>query len=373
VTVIVFAALCGACLILVIYPYLLYPIILRRMSRNPARPHAVDLSASLIFCAHNEAETLPEKLENLRVLKASMPSLEILAYDDASTDDTASILASEPDLLRVVRGTRQAGKMAGMNVLANLASGDVLVLTDANVMFAPDAVHRLLAYYGDESVGGVCGTLHYDAGHSATAEVGSTYWSLDEKLRTLESDTGNVMGADGSIFSVRRNLFPELPPTAQDDFAVSMSVIFAGARLVKAPDAIAFERSVSKRDDELRRKVRIATGAYFTHKLLRDRIWQMPRRDRFKYMSRKMTRWFGGLFLALAGLFGLAAVASISVSVAVALLIAGLALLSITLISRRGPLAKVGEALLAIYATLYGVLQGMFGRSVATWSPAKSR
>jgi hypothetical protein len=86
-----------------------------------------------------------------------------------------------------------------------------------------------------------------------------------------------------------------------------------------------------------------------------------------------MTRWFGGLFLALAGLFGLAAVATISLSVAVALLIAGLALLSLTLIARRGPLAKMGEALLALYATLYGVLQGMFGRSVATWSPAKSR
>jgi cellulose synthase/poly-beta-1,6-N-acetylglucosamine synthase-like glycosyltransferase len=372
-----FAALAAASWALFIYPYLIYPAALRLLSKRPVRVAkglTDDLRVSLLFCAFNEIQSLPEKLENLALLKAGRPDLQILAYDDASTDGTHELLSSVPELLTVVRGPGRTGKAAGMKQLVQAARGDILVFTDANVLLAADAIDRLLPYYADPEIGGVCGSLHYSSDPaSVTAQVGSVYWSLDERLRSLESATGNVMGADGSIFSIRRPLYPEFPDTVLDDLTVSMSVIFSGKRLIKAPDVIAYERSVARRAEELRRKIRIGARAYHTHLHLRPQLRRMSARDQFKYGSRKILRWFGGIFLAVGALFALAAIAALSKVTAVAAVLTGVALVFVSVRSRRGPLARLCDAVLAIFATLIGVLQGMRGLTVATWAPAKSR
>jgi hypothetical protein len=214
---------------------------------------------------------------------------------------------------------------------------------------------------------------YVDGGASITAEVGSAYWRLDERLRTLESRTGNVMGADGSIFSVRRTLYPTFPDTVLDDLTVSMSVIFQGKRLIKANDVVAFENSVADRREELRRKVRIGARAYHTHLYLRDQLKRMSLLDRFKYFSRKQLRWFGGLFLGLAVLFAFCALALVSVEAALSALVIAAVTFAASRLSPGGPLSKVAQIIEAIFATLTGVLQGIRGKTVATWAPAKSR
>jgi cellulose synthase/poly-beta-1,6-N-acetylglucosamine synthase-like glycosyltransferase len=370
----IIAFLSGLCFLLFAYPYLIYPCILRLVRVRPARTAPADFDVSLLFCAYNEAASLPDKIENLRTLKKIRPDLEILAYDDCSNDGTAELLARAGDLIRVVPGAGRTGKAAGMKRLAALASGDILVFTDANVIFAPDAIEKLLPYYADSEVGGVCGTLRYLSDPvSSTAEIGSIYWRLDEKLRSLESATGDVIGADGSIFSVRRSLYPTFPDTVLDDFTVSMSIIFAGKRLIKAPDALAFEKSVSDRGEEIRRKMRIGARVYHTHLYLKPQLRRMTALNRFKYMSHKLLRWFGGVFLALAVLFAAAAIAVVSLPALVICLLAGALLLFVSLRTQSGIFARVAEIPLEIFATLIGVMQGWRGRTVATWSPAKSR
>lgn len=368
---IILSALFGA---LFIYPYTIYPFILRLLGHAPVKPGKSECSVSLLFCAFNEIGALPEKIANLRQLQAGRPELEIWAYDDSSTDGTSVLLAQNADLLTTISGAGRTGKAAGMKRLAAAASGDILVFTDANVLLAGDAIDRLLPYYADPQVGGVCGTLHYisDAS-SSTSEVGSAYWRLDEKLRSLESATGDVMGADGSIFSIRKSLYPSFPDTVLDDFTVSMSVIFAGKRLIKASDVLAYEKSVSARHEELRRKIRIGARAYHTHAFLRGQLRQMSSRNRFKYISHKLLRWFGGLTLGLAALFAFLAVASVSLIAGAIALAGGAIALFAARRASSGTLAKLAEAVIATFATQLGILQGMRGRTVATWSPAKSR
>ena len=359
---------------LFIYPYVLYPKILGLLSQRPIRARTVRLSVSILFCAHNEIECIREKIDNLRDLKRACPDLEILVYDDASTDGTHEMLAGAGDLLMVIRGPGRTGKAAGMKRLVAQATGQVLVFTDANIMLATDLADRLLPYYGDPEVGGVSGTIKVAAQRdSVTSSVGAAFVTLDDRLQMLESRTGNVMGASGGLFSVRRELYPDFPDTVQDDFTVSMSVIFRGKRLIKASDVVAYERTVARREEELARKVRIGARAFHTHRFLRPQIANMSARDRMKYVSRKMLRWFGGVFLALGALFGLAAVATLSMAAAAALAAGALVMIVISLRSNAGTLAKLGEMGLAIFATLLGVLQGMRGRTMATWSPAKSR
>ena len=261
-----------------------------------------------------------------------------------------------------------------MKQLAARATGDILVFTDANVLLDDSAIDALLPYYADPQVGGVLGSLRYDgAQNSASASVGALYWRIEEHLKDLESRSGNVMGADGSIFSIRRALYPDFPDSVLDDLTVSMAVVFAGKRLIKAKDVIAREAMVAKREDEYRRKVRIAARSWHTHRHLRPGLRRMSGLDRFKYASRKIVRWFGGLWIGLAALAALALAWRITPVAAVALFTAGMLLMMLGVMARRGPLAAIFDLLLAYMATLKGVLLAMRGQTFTLWTPAKSR
>jgi cellulose synthase/poly-beta-1,6-N-acetylglucosamine synthase-like glycosyltransferase len=365
-----------ACALLLVWPFLVYPLILRAMPYKPlaAGPGEAPETASLLFCAYNEAASLPAKIANLQALKAHYPALQILAYDDGSTDGTGDLLTGAGHLLTLVRGPGRTGKAHGMRLLAARATGEILIFTDANVLLDEDAVDRLLPCYADPSVGGVLGSLVYDgAGRSAAAQVGTLYWRIEEHLKDLESRTGNVMGADGSIFSVRRALYPDFPDDVLDDLTVSMAVVFAGQRLVKSRDVVAHEAIVSERQDEYRRKVRIAARSWHTHCHLRPQLRAMAGIDRFKYGSRKVVRWFGAVWMAPGGAAALLLAWRYSPFAAIALFAAGIIVLMAGLQMRKGPLATLADLVLAYVATLRGVLLAMQGRTVTTWTPAKSR
>jgi hypothetical protein len=150
-------------------------------------------------------------------------------------------------------------------------------------------------------------------------------------------------------------------------------VIFAGKRLIKANDVLAFEKSVSKRSDELRRKMRIGARAYHTHLYLRPQLRRLPARDKFKYTSRKHIRWFGGLFMLVGGLSVLAAAAALSWQLAAGLLVVAALLALLFARARAGWRAGIWEVVLATVSTFVGVAKGLSGQTVATWTPAKSR
>lgn len=359
----------------ILWPFLFYPLILRALPTRPEQPVTGPVpTASLLFCAYNEADAMPQKLANLAMLKGLHPTLDILAFDDGSSDGTGDLIAAQGDLVTLIRGPGRSGKAHGMKQLAARARGDVLIFTDANVLLDSEAVERLLARYADPDVGGVLGSLLYvGQGESATASVGSLYWRIEERLKDEESRTGNVLGADGSIFSIRRSLYPDFPDSVLDDLTVSMAVVFAGKRLVKAKDVIARERLVTARKDEYRRKVRIAARAWHTHSHLRPQLRRMAAIDRFKYASRKIVRWFGGLFI----LTGAVAAGALAMRFSPMLYMVGA--LAVALViwrgirAKSGPFAALVDVLIAYAATLQGVTKAMTGRTVTIWNPAKSR
>lgn len=370
-----FFFIAAICALLVLYPYIIYPILLKLLPKRPLHfSDANPQSLTLVFCAFNEARAMPEKIENLEALRRAHPDLQILAFDDGSSDTTYDQLSARPELLNVIRGGGRNGKAHGMKLLAKQATGDVIVFTDANVTLRLDALDNLARYFSDPTVGGLCGSLHYvGEDGSATANVGGLYWKLEEYLKGLESATGNVMGADGSIFALRRELYPSFPDTVLDDLTVSMAAVFNGRRLIKVEDVVAYERLVSKRHEEFSRKVRIAARAFHTHLHLVPQLRQMAGVDKFKYMSRKFIRWFGGLFLmvgvvagvawafALSPVFGLVTVGGVALA----------CLLGATI--QKGAVASVAEVVIALMATLLGVFRAMRGQTFVVWSPAKSR
>lgn len=333
-------------------------------------------SFALCVCAYNEESIIQNKIENsLEIRRTTTLPCEILLYIDAATDRTAEICRLYQDRITIVEAAERHGKTAGMNQLAELASADVLVFSDANVMVEPDALNRLGAYFADPAVGCVCGNLTYLNGElSATASVGTTYWRAEEEIKQLESDTGGVIGADGSIFAVRRLLHRPVPEDLIDDFTLSLSLLCEGYKVVRAADVRATEGATVDSADEFRRKIRIACQAFNVHRHMKQQIKNMNWLLKYKYYSHKYLRWFAlinfsiGLTCAFAGVTAGTGWGGGLLAVSIAAFCLGLVL------SGRHPALKaLREILLALVATTLGVARSLRGDRFQTWHPPVSR
>jgi len=314
------------------------------------------------------------KVENMLAMRAADPGLEILVYVDGAADQTTAILREYGDRLRVVASPARLGKTHGMNTLVAMTTADYCVFSDANVIFAPDALPRLLAGFADSAVGCVCGHLVYTRPtDNPTAVTGSLYWRLEEHIKALESASGSVMGADGSIFAVRRALHEPPPPDLIDDMYVSLSVLCSGARVIRIADAVAYEEAVSRPAEEFRRKVRIACQAFNVHRRLAPRLHRLPLIDHYKYLSHKLLRWLTLYLLALGSAAILASLAMAgAASVAVAMALLGVVGMLLVALVQSGPLGRLREILSAFVATALGVLRSLRGDRFQTWNPPAS-
>ena len=327
----------------------------------PARP-----PVDLVFCAYNEAGSIAGKLANCLAIAERYPNVRIHAYSDGSSDGTAEALHRHAHRIRAVISQERTGKSVGMNTLLAGCDGEIVLFTDANVTLSPAGFASLYRYFDDPSVGCVCGHLIYVNGQgSSTAATSSLYWRLEEKVKALESATGSVMGADGSVFAIRRRLFREVPADIIDDFFTSMSILCDGYRIVRAPELLAYERSAEAGHEEFRRKVRIACRAFNCHRLLWPRLKHLSFLDRYKYLSHKLVRWLAILWLALALASGVIGLAALGLG-GPALIAASLGGLGLAL----GPARALVDLLAAFLATGLGIWRSLRGERFRTWETA---
>ncbi|MEJ1977694.1 MAG: glycosyltransferase [Acetobacteraceae bacterium] len=374
------AALLAAAILLLLmaaHPFGTYPLSLAALARlrpRPILPGPPPATAALCVCAYNEERVIREKAENMIAMRHALPGLELLIYVDAATDRTADILRDYAGAIQLVVSPVRTGKTHGMNTLVARTAAECVVFSDANVTFAANAMPALLAPFGDPSVGLTCGHLRYSRhDDNATARTGSWYWQLEERIKQLESASGSVMGADGSIFAVRRTLYRPAPPDLIDDMFVSLMVLCEGHRLVRAGNALAYEESVTRPKEEFRRKVRIACQAFNVHRVLRPRLRRLPLLDRYKYVSHKLLRWL--TVYLLAGSFA-CLVAALALAQRPALLAGLLAIACIGAIwilrATHGPGATLRSILAAFLATGIGCWRSLRGDRFQTWSPPAS-
>ena len=364
------------------HPFTTYPLSLALLDRFRPRPAAAARPAppalsprvALCVCAYNEEKVIRAKADNMVSMRQAVPGLELLIYVDASSDRTAEILRDYEGEITVIASSTRHGKTYGMNTLIQRTGADIVVFSDANVIFAPDAVPRLLSRFDDPEVGCVCGHLVYTrANNSATAVTGSLYWRLEEAIKDLESRSGSTMGADGSIFAIRRALHRPPPPDIIDDMYVSLSILCGGHRIVRANDALAYEEATTHAGDEFRRKVRIACQAFNVHRLLRADLAKLPLLDRYKYVSHKLLRWFVAYLLVAAALCFAAGLAALDAWTLLSL--CGLAMAALLVSARlrpAGPLGKIVDIAAAFVATGVGVAQSMRGERFQIWTPPAS-
>jgi cellulose synthase/poly-beta-1,6-N-acetylglucosamine synthase-like glycosyltransferase len=365
-----------------LHPFVTYPLSLWLMEgarRRVGEPHAATarpaLSFAICVCAYNEEATIERKVRNMLALRERVGNLEILVYVDAATDRTAAILEPFADEVSVYLAPRRSGKTYGMNLLAERATAEIVVFSDANVLLAENALGALANAFRDERTGCVCGHLVYvNPEGSPTSSVGSIYWRLEEWIKERESGAGAVMGADGSLFAIRRRLHRPVPADLIDDMFLSLSVLCDGYRVVRAQGAIAFEESVTAPLEEFQRKIRIACQAFNVHRALWPRLKRLPVPALYMYVSHKLLRWLSIYSLALSGLAAAAGLSALGVPLSVT----GVAMIALVGLlwwagrRRWSPFAQAREVLIALVGAGIGVAEAFLGKQYQTWTPASS-
>jgi cellulose synthase/poly-beta-1,6-N-acetylglucosamine synthase-like glycosyltransferase len=298
---------------LVIYPYVLYPLVLfltysvtqawrdlrylgSPRNRRTETPIASGLPGiSLIVPAHNEEKVLPAKIENLRELDFPRDRLQVIFVSDGSEDGTNEILRNlREENYECIFLEDRKGKANALNQAVTRATNEILVFCDAGTLFELDAIKNLVRHFSDPEVGAVCGAVRYEAGSDARQTEGA-YWKYESALRMMEARLGAILNASGCIYALRRECFSPIPQnTILEDFVIPMRARRLGFSVLYDSEAVAIEFPASSVSGEFTRRVRLAVGSF---RALGDLV-RVPWRGftPFALISHKLLRWLVPFF-----------------------------------------------------------------------------
>lgn len=299
---IILEVICWISLLLILYTYLLFPALLSLLAKNREIPEK-DFPeknlpfVSVLIAAYNEENVLESKIRS--VLDGNYPPdrLEILVGSDASTDDTNRVLetlAAAHPLIRPFIFNTRTGKPGVINQLTEAAKGEIMVITDANVLLDRDTLHAMMAPFSDPGVGLVDSMMiNTHLRKDGISQQEKFYISREVQIKHHESLIwGAMMGPFGGCYAVRRDLYQPVPGHfLVDDFYINMSVLRQGFRCISNTRARVYEDVSNDLWEEFRRKKRISAGNYQNLKAFRGMLVKGPQGVPFCFFSHKVVRW----------------------------------------------------------------------------------
>jgi cellulose synthase/poly-beta-1,6-N-acetylglucosamine synthase-like glycosyltransferase len=294
---------------ILIYAWLLYPLLLWAFARR-RQPTSLGFNepvvlpfVSIIISAFNEASVIRERILNIKTIDYPKDRWCLLIGADGCTDSTVAVarkVIGDDTRIEIRVFSRRRGKVSVLRDLVHEAEKKhpegLLVFTDANTEFRPDALRRLIAPFADESIGATCGRLLFRRSGEMTDEYPSEeelYWRIETRFKAYESILDSCLGANGAIYAVRTGLFWQRIPAniIVDDFVIGMKVREQGHRVRYVHDAVAIE-ALPKITDEWNRRIRIGYGDYQAIVLCWRCLTPSYGWFAWAFWSHKILRWF---------------------------------------------------------------------------------
>jgi cellulose synthase/poly-beta-1,6-N-acetylglucosamine synthase-like glycosyltransferase len=295
----------------ILQSYVLYPLTISILARFKKQNDCIltreeePPSVSIIMAVHNEEAVIAEKIRSLFNTGYPVNKFELLAGSDGSVDKTNKILekcAKENASIRFTASTERRGKPAVINELSKLSRGEILVLTDAQVLFTPDTLYELVKHFRNEEIGLVGANImntRFDRSGISLQEW--SFMSREIRLKHFEGKVwGSMMGAYGACYAVRSQYYSHIPEGySVDDFYITMKVLEKKKKCILELNAIGYENVPNRLSEEFRRKIRISAGNFQNLKTFYRLLWPPWTGVAFSFFSHKVLRWLGPFLLLL--------------------------------------------------------------------------
>ena len=297
-----------SCIFLLIHSYLFYPLSIyflkNILKKDINADYKFEPKISILIAVYNEEMVIEKTLRNFLNSEYDIDKIEFIVGSDNSIDRTNEILTNLktiiPNLQFIPFNTRR-GKSQILNDLVKYATGEILVFSDANTIYQSDALKNLVKHFINPSIGGVSGRLLL-LDHEKAVETGnqeSKYWEFENWIKENEGSMGCLIGANGGIYSIRKDLFVPLPSDSpvMDDFYISLKVLEQEKKFIYDKTAIAKEEIASDIKIEFRRRIRNNAIDLSSIKFIKELL--KPKFGLISYglWSHKIVRWLSPILL----------------------------------------------------------------------------
>lgn len=374
----------------IIYPHAIYPIILRVLHRwkcDPVQHDHRDLPhIDIVIAAYNEQERIARCLETIATQDYPADRMTIWVGDDGSTDATIAVVEDvasrySTHVINAISRPR-SGKNGVISDLITRCSSGIVVFTDADCAWAPDALRALVGPFHDERVGAVVGKNDREALRQAAdpAERGEAlYRSMEDRVNIRESDIASTVASNGALYAVRRSLLRPLPDhRVADDWMNVLQAAKQGKRIIFEPAARVVEERVNSLRSESRRTIRTVSSGVWA--FLHARSLMLPAAGwiSFFLLSHRVLRWASPLFVLM---MIPSTALTVNDPMIFGVLFYGQALLyALALLGKSAarygqhvPLASTCLFFVAMNISFFfGLLQVISGRSLDTWTPSEA-
>lgn len=372
---------------LLLYTYIIYPVMMIITSlfvrkREFEEPEELP-SVTVLIALHNEEVVIVDTLEALFNSDYPADKIEVLAGSDNSTDNTNRLLAEASEKfgsLSPVYFEKRMGKPAIINKLAEIASGEILIISDADIRVQPDTIRQLIRPFSNTSTGLAEPIFRRDrVKESGVALQELTYLNYESLLKIAESEIfGFFPGVSGGFYALRKKLYSPVPEHfLVDDFYISMNVATRGYNTIMARESIVYETVPSIPDLHFRRKNRISAGNFQNLFHFAQRVIMPFNRIFIPFLSHKVLRWIGPLLfiiLLISNYFLLSKLFLFKLLFLIQLILIILPPLDI-LLSKAGinlvPLRFITHFALMNVALITGFFQFVRGIKSGIWEPTK--
>ncbi len=280
------------------YPLLVYFVgILRPLE---VKKSFFEPNVTVLITAYNEEKDIAEKIGNTLKINYPKEKLEILVASDGSTDKTDEIVKTFSNQgVKLFRQEGRKGKTYTQNKAVEVATGEIILFSDATTDYQPDVLCEIMPNFADEKIGCAAGKLIYvDKSQSSVGSGAKSYWNYETFLKTSESRACSLIGASGCLYAVRKNAYREMYAEACSDFLICTIIYRQGLRSVFEPQAVCTEETNRQTGKEFQMRVRIISQTFTD--LWRNLDMLNPVKSGFyaiELLSHKLLRYAVPLFL----------------------------------------------------------------------------
>ena len=224
----------------------MYYLYMRRVASRPWRLNingTYKPSISILVPMSNEEKTIRFKLENLLKVKYPAEKIQIILVNDASTDATLNevyqlVNSSHVFNIKILQCKERVGKSNSLNFALKHATGEIIVVSDADCFWPSDILVNALPYLSESSVGAIAGKeLLLNPGQSWTTRGERVYNSFVQTLRLGESKVDSTIFFQGGFAAYKKAFLDEFDRET-DDSGTALNIVQGNRRTLIIPEAI---------------------------------------------------------------------------------------------------------------------------------------